>query len=124
MIEFELDNPLLTQDGIQLSSVFMNVIELNSSSMIDELIMIEMLILLIDSFGRGVAIYERMRVLHKIRMHPVSNTSQILLVLHRPCSLPILNLQRRRLRSELIVIVLYTDEFILFVHYQSHASSN
>ena len=119
MIEFELDIPLLTQDGIQLSSVFMNVIELNSSSMIDELI-----ILLIDSFGRGVAIYERMRVLHKIRMHPVSNTSQILLVLHRPCSLPILNLQRRRLRSELIVIVLYTDEFILFVHYQSHASSN
>ena len=56
MIEFELDIPLLTQDGIQLSSVFMNVIELNSSSMIDELIMIEMLILLIDSFGRGVAI--------------------------------------------------------------------
>ena len=62
MIEFELDIPLLTQDGIQLSSVFMNVIELNSSSMIDELIMIEMPIHLIDSFDRRVIIFRRIVV--------------------------------------------------------------
>ena len=52
MIEYELDIPSLTNEGIQLGKeAFYEVIELNSSSMIDELIMIEMLILLIDLFN-------------------------------------------------------------------------
>ena len=46
MIEFELDIPLLTEDGIQMEYSFSRVKELDSSSMIDELILIEMLILL------------------------------------------------------------------------------
>ena len=50
MIVSEIDIPSLTDEGIQLNSAFNSVKELNSSSMIDELIMIEMLILLIDSF--------------------------------------------------------------------------
>ena len=50
MIVSEIDIPSLTDEGIQLNNTFINVKELNSSSMIDELIMIEMLILLIDSF--------------------------------------------------------------------------
>ena len=50
MIEYDLDIPSLTDEGIQLNSAFNGVQELNSSSMIDWLIMIEMLILLIDSF--------------------------------------------------------------------------
>ena len=44
-IEFELDIPSLTEDGIKLRSIFCNV-QLDSSSMIDWLILIEMLILL------------------------------------------------------------------------------
>ena len=59
MIEFELDIPLLTEDGIQMEYSFSRVKELDSSSMIDELILIEMLILLIDSFDKGVSIYKR-----------------------------------------------------------------
>ena len=55
MIEFELDIPSLTLDEIQMGScAFENVDELNSSSMIDWLIMIEMLIVLIGSFDRIV----------------------------------------------------------------------
>ena len=50
MIVSEIDIPSLTDEGIQLNSAFNGVQELNSSSMIDWLIMIEMLILLIDSF--------------------------------------------------------------------------
>jgi len=55
MIEFELDIPSLTLDEIQMGScAFENVDELDSSSMIDWLIMIEMLIVLIGSFDRIV----------------------------------------------------------------------
>ena len=53
MIEFELDIPSLTQHGIQMGEyIFCHVNELNSWSMINELIMIKMPILLIDSFDR------------------------------------------------------------------------
>ena len=55
MIEFELDIPSLTLDEIQMDScAFENVDELDSSSMIDWLIMIVMLIVLIGSFDRIV----------------------------------------------------------------------
>ena len=48
---YELDIPSLTEDGIQLvPSAFIKVRELTCSSMIDGLIMIEMLTLLVDSF--------------------------------------------------------------------------
>ena len=57
MIEFELDIPLLTEDGIQMEYSFSRVKELDSSSMIDELILIEMLILLINSFDKIVNIF-------------------------------------------------------------------
>ena len=66
------------------------------------MIMTEVLILLINSFDRRVDIYQRMRVFY------------------RSCSLHILNLQRTGLRSRLQAVILYTDEFILFVHYRSH----
>ena len=47
MIVSELDIPSLTEDGIKMTDdAFSKVKELNSSSMIDWLIMIEMLILL------------------------------------------------------------------------------
>ena len=47
MIEFELDIPLLTEEGIQLNPLsFGEVRELVCSSMIDELLITEMLILL------------------------------------------------------------------------------
>ena len=59
MIEFELDIPLLTEDGIQMEYSFSRVKELDSSSMIDELILIEMLILLINSFDKIVKNYRR-----------------------------------------------------------------
>ena len=50
IIEYELDIPSLIEDGIQISewNSFYNVQELHSSSMINWLLMIEMLILLID----------------------------------------------------------------------------
>ena len=61
MIEFELDIPLLTEDGIQLRKEYIipfnNVKKLSSSSTIDLLIMIEMLILLINSFDKIVNIF-------------------------------------------------------------------
>ena len=61
MTEFELDIPSLTEDGIQITrEAVRRVKELNTSSMIDELIMIDMLILLIDSFNRRVPSYQRM----------------------------------------------------------------
>ena len=50
MIEYELDIPSLTEHGILLGGAFWKVRELTSSSKIEWLIMIEMLILLIDSF--------------------------------------------------------------------------
>ena len=52
MIGFELDIPSLTQDEIQMNNSFNRVREVTSSSMIDELILIEMLIILINSFVR------------------------------------------------------------------------
>jgi len=58
MIEFELDIPLLTEDGIRIcKNTFNNVKKLSSSSTIDLLIMIEMLILLINSFDKIVNIF-------------------------------------------------------------------
>ena len=59
MIEFELYIPLLTEDGIQMEYSFSRVKELDSSSMIDELILIEMLILLINSYDKRVKNYRR-----------------------------------------------------------------
>ena len=57
MTEFELDIPSLTQEGIQMNDyVFSKVRELQSISMIDWLLMIEMLILLIDSFDRKAGV--------------------------------------------------------------------
>ena len=59
-IKFELDIPSLTEHGIQMDDLpFWYVKELNSSSMIDLSIIIKMLILLIDSFDRRVALYQR-----------------------------------------------------------------
>ena len=61
MIEFELDIPSLTTEGIQMRdhNTFSKVNELHSSSMIDRLIMNEMLILLIDSFDRRICTFKR-----------------------------------------------------------------
>ena len=50
MIEFELDIPLLTEDGIQMEYSF---------SRVNELILIEMLILLINSYDKRVKNYRR-----------------------------------------------------------------
>ena len=61
MTEFELDIPSLTEDGLQMDNSFDRVTELTSSSMMNELIMIEMLILLINSFN-SIASYQRIRV--------------------------------------------------------------
>ena len=57
MIEFDLDIPSLTKERIQMSDAFISVKELSSSSMIDELIMIEILLLLINSFDRKANIF-------------------------------------------------------------------
>ena len=66
MIEFELDIPLLTKHGIQMEeNVFTRVKELHSSSMLNELIMNEMLIVLINSFNRRVGLYQRKIELYK-----------------------------------------------------------
>ena len=55
MIVYELDISALTKEGIQMDEyAFENVDELDSSSIIDWLIMIEMLIVLIGSFDRIV----------------------------------------------------------------------
>ena len=69
MIIFELDIPSITSGGLEMESygVFENVKELISSSMVDELIIIEMLILLTNSFDRK-ARYQRIRVLNKSRI--------------------------------------------------------
>ena len=56
IIEFDLDIPSLTEEGIHMGSAFGEVRELVCSSMIDELLMIEMLILLIDSFDRDFVV--------------------------------------------------------------------
>ena len=50
--DFELDIPLLTDEGIQMKGrfIFEEVKELHSSSMLAFLLMIEMPILLINSF--------------------------------------------------------------------------
>ena len=60
MIEFELDIPSLTEDGIQMDDEenFSNVKELFCSSKIDELLLIEMLILFLDSLNKRVIICE------------------------------------------------------------------
>ncbi len=52
MLEYELDIPSLTDEGIQLNESFINVIELNSLSKFDKLIMIKMLILLQNTYDR------------------------------------------------------------------------
>ena len=52
MLEYELDSPSLTDEGIQLNESFINVIELNSLSKFDKLIMIKMLILLQNTYDR------------------------------------------------------------------------
>ena len=66
MIVFELDISSLTQDRIQMENhAFSNLNRLKSSSKIDELIMIEMLILLASSFDRRVCINESIRVSHR-----------------------------------------------------------
>ena len=52
MLEYELDIPSLTDEGIQLNESFINVIELNSLSKFDKLIMIKMLILLHNTYDR------------------------------------------------------------------------
>ena len=54
MIDFDLDIPSLTLEGIQMGRAFKDVIELHSSSMLVCLLMIEMLILLINSFDKIV----------------------------------------------------------------------
>ena len=63
MIEFELDIPSLSEEGIEMKyygdKPFEGVRELHSSSMIDWLLMNEMLILLIDSFNRRVCTFKR-----------------------------------------------------------------
>ena len=59
MIVFDVDIPSLTEDGIQMEYSFSRVKELDSSSMIDELILIEMLILLINSYDKRVKNYRR-----------------------------------------------------------------
>ena len=46
IIEFDLDIPSLTEEGIHMGSAFGEVRELVCSSMIDELLITEMLILL------------------------------------------------------------------------------
>ena len=52
IFEYELDIPSLTDEGIQLNESFINVIELNSLSIFDKLIMIKMLILLQNTYDR------------------------------------------------------------------------
>ena len=52
MLEYEIDIPSLTDEGIQLNESFINVIELNSLSKFDKLIMIKMLILLQNTYDR------------------------------------------------------------------------
>ena len=63
MIVFNLDIPSLTKDKIQLIGTFDKTRNYDISSMIDGLIMIEMLTLLIDSFERRVIICELRGVL-------------------------------------------------------------
>ena len=54
LIDFDLDIPSLPSEGIQMGRTFWDVIELHSSSMLVWLIMIEMLILFINSFDKIV----------------------------------------------------------------------
>ena len=70
--DFELDIPLLTDEGIQMKGrfIFEEVKELHSSSMIDELLLIEMLILLIDSFNRRVFIFRTIVISKVIILYP------------------------------------------------------
>ena len=56
IIVFELDIPLLTQEGIQMKDAFRRMRKLNSLSMISWLIMIEMLIHLINSYDWGARV--------------------------------------------------------------------
>ena len=66
MIKYELDIPLLTEQGILIKGgAFSRVKIMHSSSMIDWLIRIKMLILLIDLFDRRVPSYERIGGLYK-----------------------------------------------------------
>ena len=60
MIELELDISSLSEEGIEMEyrdKPFEEVRELTSASMIGLLLMNEMLIVLIDSFGSKVSIY-------------------------------------------------------------------
>ena len=60
MIVFDLDIQALTEEGIQIMDTesFSNVRILKSRSMIDELMMIEMLMLLKTTFGSRVIVTE------------------------------------------------------------------
>ena len=62
---FELAIPSLRLEGIPMRGYFGEVKELESSSMIDWLIMNEMLIVLINSFNRRVGLYQRKIGLYK-----------------------------------------------------------
>ena len=57
MIEFELDIPSLTDEGIQIDDDSFKIVKaISSSSLGDWLMMTKILILLIDSFERVVII--------------------------------------------------------------------
>ena len=71
MIESELDIPSLTDDGIQMGENALGLVnELTSSSMIEYMIMNEMLILLIDSFNRRVFIFRTIVISKVIILYP------------------------------------------------------
>ena len=62
MIEFDLDIPSLTEDGIYMDNhTFENVKELTGSSMIDKLIMIEMPTLFIISFDEIIVYFREVK---------------------------------------------------------------
>ena len=56
LIVFDLDIPSLVEEGIEMNDAFVHVARIKSSSITSSWIMIEMLILLNDSFVRGVSI--------------------------------------------------------------------
>ena len=69
MIVFEVDICKLTQNGIEMKySPFIEVKELESSSMIEWLIMNEILTVLINSFNRRFGLYQRKIGLYKNRI--------------------------------------------------------
>ena len=65
---FELAIPSLRLEGISMRGFFDEVKELESSSMIEWLIMNEILTVLINSFNRRVGFYQRKIGLYKNRI--------------------------------------------------------